>query len=907
MILYWNCCGGIKGKMPTVEYILKNYNPEIMYISEAEYESNQTFVNFEGYDLYCSQTISFGKSRLISLVKKGTNFSPRSIIANDIELICLESNDTVVAGLYRPFTHVNGNTAMSYLNKMYIELEKLSRVTKKIIVVGDFNINYNVQSKEKDDLEMWALKFSLEQKIQENTWERIVTVDNVKHLKTSRIDLCFTNFEATVSVEDRFTSDHALIMIQAGPNTTKVVRSKHIRRDWRKYSPITFSTDIERLLANAPVEISTQKLEENITKAVKDTMEAYCPNRVIRTNRPDDVIDQCLEKMKKKRKRLKKEYNVSRNQHLLDIIDFLNVKIKKRIVTVKKKQLETRLNSKNPKSFWKAVATLEGKYEEEEIKLDGLVDQKEIAEKFATFFVEKVEKLSKNEGSLDYTFSKSTLRFSREEVVSAAKKLKSKMCKGEDEIPLKVIKDVAVLKPDLFTNLFNKIPVDGIPVKWKTAIITPIHKSGSKTKVEQYRPVSNLNSLSKLFEKVVLSKLEGIDDGDFQHGFKKGRNTTTAALELQDFISSELDKGKVVGTYSLDLSAAFDLLRPNQFKTMLEYKIPKDLLPIIMDFMSFRNFKVQIGTQRSEARFIKVGCVQGSILGPKLFTLYMSHLESAMKPGSHLVAYADDAYVSVAESTHEEVKTKLEEQLETHENFLETIGMVTNTSKTELIYFSRKPIMDPPSLNVKGISIQPSKTIKVLGLMFQDDLKEEAQLARTLKSCKFLVPKLKFLGRFLSKEHLKTVITAQFFSRLYYGCETWLHEISSARTWKMLNSLHYRVLRVILKDYNNTISRSEIDRVIKRATPRQWSYYTTSKLAINLMNGTTPLGRKLKSKCYVNDRNPGRGTISDTSRLKIGRFSLANRLQCLRRLNFDWCTGISKDLLRINLKKCFIT
>jgi len=339
-----------------------------------------------------------------------------------------------------------------------------------------------------------------------------------------------------------------------------------------------------------------------------------------------------------------------------------------------------------------------------------------------------VERLSSKYGSLDYKYAESRLLISTQDIVSAGRLLKSKMCKGEDEIPLKIVKDLAMLKPTVFLDLFNKIPTEGIPVKWKTAIITPIHKSGSKTKVEQYRPVSNLNSISKLFEKIVLSKLETIEDGDFQHGFKKGRNTTTAALELQDFISTELDKGRVVGTYSLDLSAAFDLLRPDAFKSMLEYKIPSELLTILMDFMSFRNFRVRIGNYLSGPRFLKVGCVQGSILGPKIFTLYMSHLEGIMNPGSHLVAYADDAYVCVSGGSPDEVKTNLENQLIVHEKYLNDIGMVTNTAKTELIYFSRKPLMDPPSLNVDKVSIHPSKTLKVLGLIFQEDLKEEHQV-----------------------------------------------------------------------------------------------------------------------------------------------------------------------------------
>jgi len=152
-----------------------------------------------------------------------------------------------------------------------------------------------------------------------------------------------------------------------------------------------------------------------------------------------------------------------------------------------------------------------------------------------------------------------------DEVTKAAKKLKPKLCHGEDNIPMKVIKDLAIQLPGLFALLFNSCCEMGIPEDWKVAIVKPLHKSGPKDLVTNYRPISNLNSVSKLFEKVILGRLDGLGelDGKFQHGFKKNRSTTTAMIELQDYISTELDKGKIVGTYSIDLSAAFDLLRPD--------------------------------------------------------------------------------------------------------------------------------------------------------------------------------------------------------------------------------------------------------------------------------------------------------------------------------------------------------
>jgi len=95
-----------------------------------------------------------------------------------------------------------------------------------------------------------------------------------------------------------------------------------------------------------------------------------------------------------------------------------------------------------------------------------------------------------------------------------------------------------------------------------------------------------------------------------------------AMLEVQDFVSPCLDSGKTVGTYSLDLSVAFELLRQDVLSENIAGIIPIELVNIIMDILRDRSFQVQVGESRSERKKLKVGCIKGSILGPRLFTLY---------------------------------------------------------------------------------------------------------------------------------------------------------------------------------------------------------------------------------------------------------------------------------------------
>jgi len=391
------------------------------------------------------------------------------------------------------------------------------------------------------------------------------------------------------------------------------------------------------------------------------------------------------------------------------------------------------------------------------------------------------------------------------------------------------------------------------------------------------------------------------------HGFKKNRSTATAMIELQDFVASSLDQGKIVGTYSLDLSAAFDLLRPDVFYNNLNGLIPESLLNLLMDFMSGRSFMVQVGSKKSSLKKLKVGCVQGSILGPRLFTLYMRSLPVIIGEDIHLIAYADDTYVSVASKSLDEIKTKLETTMTKHDDYLTAIGMKTNVAKTELTYFSRKQLEEPPHLEVKGERIYPSGAIKVLGVKFRWDLQWDDHFDNIKKKSMAVFSKLKFLQQLMDLEGMKKILTTHFFGMIYYSSQIWLNELTTIKQLRLINSLHYKALRISIGDYRKRVSKDDLSKMLNRATPFQWMNYSNAKLAISmcLQGNGPPIVQRIKNTAYENDRNPGVMTVSDTSRLKIGRHSLVNRLQCLRRVKFKWTTGISDHALRIGLKQTF--
>jgi len=218
MIGFWNCCGGITGKLSTVELIIKKFTLEILFISEAEYRSSMTWIHISGYELLTTMTEKFGKIRLVAFVRAGTGFkvSKLTTIGDDLEIICLENHQQRVAGLYRPFKQINNNTLSTYLIKMMAALDSIAKTNKPVMIGGDFNVNFGRESHEKSTLVNFAVQNDLIQLIQRPTWRRIVNTDKGPEQRVSILDLVFTSDPENTSVviEDNLTSDHSLILVK---------------------------------------------------------------------------------------------------------------------------------------------------------------------------------------------------------------------------------------------------------------------------------------------------------------------------------------------------------------------------------------------------------------------------------------------------------------------------------------------------------------------------------------------------------------------------------------------------------------------------------------------------------------------------------------------------------------------
>ena len=139
----------------------------------------------------------------------------------------------------------------------------------------------------------------------------------------------------------------------------------------------------------------------------------------------------------------------------------------------------------------------------------------------------------------------------------------SKSC-GHDKIPPKLLKDSAIVIAPFLTHIFNQSINTGIfPEDLKTAIISPIYKSGSKNECCNYRPISVLSTVAKILEKLISVQLyEYLEKNAIlasdQFGFRKIFSTETAMLNVTNKWLINMDRGFLNGVIFLDLKKAFD-------------------------------------------------------------------------------------------------------------------------------------------------------------------------------------------------------------------------------------------------------------------------------------------------------------------------------------------------------------
>ena len=255
---------------------------------------------------------------------------------------------------------------------------------------------------------------------------------------------------------------------------------------------------------------------------------------------------------------------------------------------------------------------------------------------------------------------------------------------GPDGVENRILKECAEELAPILTDLFKKsMDVGEVPELWKEAHIVPIHKSGSKAKMSNFRPVALTSVVSKVCEKILCMTILAFLTNNFlispqQHGFVKGRSCQTNILVCLERWTEMVDNGNSVDVAYFDYAKAFDKVshRLLLFK-LSRYGIDGKLLAWLCNYLSSRKQRVVVGNAKSPWLEVLSGTTQGTVLGFLLFLLFINDLPAECSPDdkSLVMLLADDT------KSYQEISREPTQQAEDPQSLQRRIHRIAQWAK----------------------------------------------------------------------------------------------------------------------------------------------------------------------------------------------------------------------------------
>lgn len=579
----------------------------------------------------------------------------------------------------------------------------LNKCFRTLVVMGDININIDESSSDPMATEYLNLLAS----------HGLLPGHNYPTHNRTNLDhiILKTNKNAITIVLDSVVTDHRAVILSMDNMTSPPASKIKNTINYKQLSSAIKNIDFTSLYNATDADQAFNYFVNSLNREIKlHTITKLVPHR-LRIFKP--WITPGLLRCIRNRDRMHKSVKLAPNNEVLSksykrYRNFCNNLLKKL-----KNQYDTeRLNKAgtNAKKLWHTIHEITNTKKKQSSADDLLAIGQSPSESLSVinnFFVNVGKELAQTIQSRATTKNKTSpvcynnansfvlLQTDETEVDSVINSLRSDCASGCDGITASFLKNQKsfLLRP--LTHILNLCFSTGVfPDILKKAMICPIHKSGTKDQVNNYRPISILPSLSKVMEKIMNNRLKKFLEqnkllSDSQYGFRNGKSTNDAVHDLGDHIVRALDGGKKCLAIFLDLAKAFDTVSIPRLVSKLEaIGVRGTQLKLFQSYLSNRTQMVKVGEHISTELKVEYGVPQGSILGPTLFLIYVNDMCNIKLQEGKLIAFADDTALIFTGADWKSAYQTAQTGFNRINTWLENNVLSLNIDKTKYLRFS---------------------------------------------------------------------------------------------------------------------------------------------------------------------------------------------------------------------------
>ena len=392
------------------------------------------------------------------------------------------------------------------------------------------------------------------------------------------------------------------------------------------------------------------------------------------------------------------------------------------------------------------------------------------------------------------------------EITNHINQLDSKKSAGHDGFTAKFLKVSSPIIVDSLTEIFNNsISTGNYPDEMKIAKCIPIYKKGKRNDPSNYRPISILSTINKIFEKILYTRLyKYLTKFDilynYQYGFRKNHSTIQALIEITDYLKTAIDEKKIVSGIFLDLTKAFDTVNHNILLAKLHnYGIRGVANDLLRSYLTNRYQYVSIGNTSSSKQPIKCGVPQGSVLGPLLFLIYINDIANCSKIGKIRI-FADDTSAFVEGTKVNEVISNSEILMNDLNNWFKSNKLTLSTNKSCFILFrsAHTRLNEIPSvLNFGDSHINRENSVKYLGITLDENLNWNEHVQQVCKSLKSCFGTFYNVRNYLNLDQVRTIYYSLVYSKIKYALAVYGN--TSNENIQLIQCLQNKLIKVLMK------------------------------------------------------------------------------------------------------------